>query len=194
MLLNRKNILIFLILVGALAVVGGVYAQEIHDNCALKTIKIAKKVTKNNETMAFLTVEDTTSGIEVIVFSKLYRDFINLLSVGNVLLITGRLSYREDEECKIVCENITEAPREVKQPPVKKQENKGLYLKIKNSDCAEYKKVQNVLDVFDGTTPVYYYFTDTGKLVRHQSRLCDVNNSMLRELKRIVGDENVGIK
>ncbi len=171
------------------------YGDNSRVNILAIVSSVKKKVTKNNETMAFLTVEDTTSGIEVIVFSKLYRDFINYLSVGNVLLITGRLSYREDEECKIVCENITEAPREVKQqPPVKKQENKGLYLKIKNSECAEYKKIQNVLDVFDGSTPVYYYFTDTGKLVRHQGRLCDVNNSMLRELKRIVGDENVGIK
>ena len=171
------------------------YGDNSRVNILAIVSSVKKKVTKNNDTMAFLTVEDTTSGIEVIVFSKHYRDFINHLSVGKVLLITGRLSYREDEECKIVCENITEAPREVKQqPPVKKQENKGLYLKLKNSECAEYSKVQNVLDVFDGSTPVYYYFTDTGKLVRHQGRLCDVNNSMLRELKRIVGDENVGIK
>ncbi len=171
------------------------YGDNSRVNILAIVSSVKKKVTKNNDTMAFLTVEDTTSGIEVIVFSKLYRDFINHLSVGKVLLITGRLSYREDEECKIICENITEAPREVKQqPPVKKQENKGLYLKMKNSECAEYRKVQNVLDVFDGSTPVYYYFTDTGKLVRHQGRLCDVNNSMLRELKRIVGDENVGIK
>ena len=170
------------------------YGDNSRVNILAIVSSVKKKVTKNNDTMAFITVEDTTSGIEVIVFSKLFRDFMNYLSVGNVLLITGRLSYREDEECKIICENITEAPREVKAPPVKKQENKGLYLKLKNSDCAEYVKVQNVLDVFDGSTPVYYYFTDTGKLVRHQGRLCDVNNSMLRELKRIVGDENVGIK
>ncbi len=48
MLLNRKNILIFLIVVGALAIVGGVYAQEINDHGVLKTTNIVKKVTKNN--------------------------------------------------------------------------------------------------------------------------------------------------
>ena len=158
---------------------------------------VKKKTTKNNDTMAFVTIEDTTSGIEMIVFSKLYRDFGSLLSVGNVLHITGRLSLREEEECKLVCENVTEAPREVQsvqaQKPVKK-ENKGIYFKVRNSECEEYRKIQHVLDVFDGNTPVYYYFTDTGKLVRHQGRLCEINNSMLKELKRIVGDENVGIK
>ncbi len=169
-----------------------------HDNTRVNILAIItslkKKTTKNNDTMAFLTVEDTSSQMEVIVFSKLYRDFGSMLSVGNVLSITGRLSLREEEECKLVCENITEAPREVKTLPQKKQENKGVYFKLKNSECEEYKKIQHVLDVFDGNTHVYYYFTDTGKLVRHQGRLCEINNSMLRELKRIVGDENVGIK
>ncbi len=173
-------------------------AVKYRDNSRVNVLAIIssvkKKTTKNNDTMAFVEVEDSTSGIEVIVFSKLYRDFSPLLQVGNVLLITGRLSLREDEECKLVCENITEAPREVTPVPGKKKENKGLYLRVKNNECEQYRKIQHVLDVFDGTTPVYYYFTDENKLVRHHSRLCDVNNSMLKELKRIVGDENVGIK
>ena len=158
---------------------------------------VKKKTTKNNDTMAFVTVEDTTSEMELIVFSKLYRDFGNLLSVGNVLYVTGRLSLREDEDCKIVCENITKAPERaepVANPAPVKKENKGIYFKLRNSDCEEYQKIQHVLDVFEGSTPVYYYFTDTGKLVRHQGRLCEINNSMLRELKRIIGEENVGIK
>ena len=63
MLLNRKNILIFLILVGALAVVGGVYAQEIHDNGALKTINIAKKVTKNNVKTVTVKINNFKPGV-----------------------------------------------------------------------------------------------------------------------------------
>ncbi len=63
MLLNRKNILIFLILVGALAVIGGVYAQEIHDNGALKTINIAKKVTKNNVKTVTVKINNFKPGV-----------------------------------------------------------------------------------------------------------------------------------
>ncbi len=174
-------------------------ATKYRDNTRVNVLAIVtsvkKKTTKNNDTMAFVTVEDTTSGIELIVFSKLYRDFAPLLQAGNVLLITGRLSLREDEECKLVCENIVTAPTTVQPAPQpKKPENKGLYLRVSNQDCDEYKRVQYVLDVFDGVTPVYYYFTDTKKLVKHHSRLCDVNDSMLRELKRIIGEDNVGIK
>ena len=155
---------------------------------------IKKKVTKNNDTMAFLTVEDTDASMEVVMFAKNYIDNANLLSVGNVLFISGRLSIREDEDCKLICENITIAPEKLNIQPEKKRENKGLYFRIKNQECDEYKKIQHVLDVFDGNIPVYYYFTDENKLVRHHSRMCDLNDSMLRELRRIVGEDNVRIK
>ena len=173
--------------------------SKYHDNSRVNILAIVtsvkKKVTKNNDTMAFITVEDTQASMEVIVFAKNYLDYMGMLSVGNVLLITGRLSLREDEECKLVCESVTLAPEKVNAPEKpKKIENKGLYFRLKNKECEEYKKIQHVLDVFDGNTPVYYYFTDEKKTVRHHSRMCDINDSMLRELKRIVGDENIGIK
>lgn len=172
----------------------GKYRDNSKVNVLAIVTSVKKKVTKNNDTMAFVTVEDTTSDIELIVFTKHYRDFGELLVPGKVICISGRLSLKEDEECKIVCEHICEAPKEAKVLPQKKIENKGIYFRVKNKDCEEYKKIQHVLDVFDGSTPVYYYFTDENKVVRHQGRLCDVNDSMLRELKRIVGDKNVGIK
>ena len=174
------------------------FSTKYHDNARVSVLAIVtsikKKVTKNNDTMAFLTVEDTEASIEVIVFAKNYIDYASSLAVGNVLLINGRLSVREDEECKIVCESLSIAPERLNLPQFKKKENKGIYFRIKNSECDEYKKIQHILDVFDGNMPVYYYFTEENKLVRHHSRLCDINDSMLRELKRIVGDENVGIK
>lgn len=169
-----------------------------HDNTRVSVLAIVssikKKTTKNNDTMAFVNVEDTDAGIELIVFAKNYIDYASLLSVGNVLIINGRLSIREDEDCKIVCESISLAPEKINTPLPKKKENKGIYFRVKNKDCDEYKKIQHVLDVFDGNMPVYYFFTDENKLVRHHSRLCDVNDSMLRELRRIVGNDNVGIK
>lgn len=170
------------------------YRDNTRVNILAIVTSVKKKVTKNNDTMAFLTVEDTDASMEVIVFAKNYIDYNNLLSVGNVLLISGRLSIREDEDCKLVCENITIPPEKVNIQPEKQKANKGIYFRLKNRDCNEYKKIQHVLDVFDGNMPVYYYFTDENKLVRHHSRLCDINDSMLKELKRIVGEENIGIK
>ncbi len=179
-------------------IISAQYRDNTRVNLLAIVTSVKKKVTKNNDTMAFVTVEDTTGSMELIVFSKHYRDFGSLLTTGKILYISGRLSLKEDEECKIVCEHICEAPKEAPQSQknitVKKQENKGIYFRLKNKECEEYRKLQNILDVFEGTVPVYYYFTDDNKVVRHQGRLCDVNDSMLREIRRILGENNVGIK
>ena len=47
MILNRKNLIILLILIGAFAIVGSVYAHEISDN-SLKTTNLLKTGTKND--------------------------------------------------------------------------------------------------------------------------------------------------
>ena len=63
MLLNRKNMLIFLILVGALAIVGGVYAQDLHDNGVLKSSNIVKKVTKNKVKTVTVKINNFKPGV-----------------------------------------------------------------------------------------------------------------------------------
>ena len=48
MILNKKNIIILLIVVGAFAIVGGVCAQENNDFGVLKTSNLLKKVSNKN--------------------------------------------------------------------------------------------------------------------------------------------------
>jgi DNA polymerase-3 subunit alpha len=49
-----------------------------------------------------------------------------------------------------------------------------------------------VTDIFDGNIPLYFYYTDD-KRYALQPRECfvEVNNTEIKELKRILGDENV---
>ena len=56
--------------------------------------------------MAFVTVEDLYGSVEVIVFDSAYSRCSNLLVNDNVVLVEGRLSLKEDEEPKIVVNNI----------------------------------------------------------------------------------------
>ena len=179
--------------------------------CIITGVK--KKITKNNSTMAFLTVEDVYGAIEVIAFSKIYERQAMLLSEGNIVLIHGRLSLREDEDAKIVCESVEPRPsldetarrlsqtvqtqsskpvQEPKQPEPKQSTRKGLFLRFQSEGCAEQARVQRVLDFFDGDKTVYFYFCDTNKYIRQPlSRSADVNESMLRELRNILGEDNV---
>ena len=68
---------------------------------------IKKKYTRKNTLMAFVTVEDLYGTCEIIVFDSTYMRAANVLMVENVVLIEGRLSLREDDDVKIVANNIT---------------------------------------------------------------------------------------
>ena len=69
---------------------------------------IKKKYTKKNTLMAFITVEDLYGSTEIIVFDGCYSKAQNILLNENIVLVEGRLSIREDDDVKIVANNITE--------------------------------------------------------------------------------------
>lgn len=196
------------------------YSARYMDNTQVTLLGIVasvkKKITKNDATMAFLTVEDMYGAIEVIVFPRIFTENAVKLQEGNVVLLSGRLSLREDEDPKVVCD-IVEAvpdPQHVPErlqnpqrrnssfsPTAKRQEEerasskgkrKGLFLRFPSREAPVRQLVERVLCIFDGMTPLYYYYCDTGKYeTRPPAEFIDPNEPMLRELRRILGDENV---
>ncbi len=161
------------------------------------------KTTKSNDTMAFIDIEDTTASLEAIVFPKLLADTAKLVNVGSTAVITGRVSLREEEEPKIVCENIESveqaaAATTASEHPVSAPEKKtreGLFLKLASRQDERLKKVQNILEYFNGSTVVYVYFTQDKELTKAPNALCTTPHPvMLGELKRILGEENVVLR
>ncbi len=68
------------------------------------------KMTKNNALMAFLTVEDLTSSMEVIVFPKVLTACDEAAAEGMAVLVRGTLSLREEEEPKLLADEIRLLP------------------------------------------------------------------------------------
>lgn len=176
--------------------------------CIITSVK--KKVSKSNNTMAFLTVEDLYGSIEVIVFSRTYSDNALLLQNGRVVQIFGKLSLREDDEAKIVAEVIEPCPtkdetdsirqskgkgfnnRSSADAPVKSQKKKGLFLRFPSSNCEEILAVNKLLSIFEGNTAVYFYFLDNNKYtVQPKKSWVFVNDVLVEELGNILGKENV---
>ena len=79
---------------GAKAIVGGMITG--------KTIKN----TKNNKTMAFLTVEDLVGTVEVVVFPKDYEKSRMYLNEDTKVFVKGRVSEEDDNASKLICESI----------------------------------------------------------------------------------------
>ncbi len=164
---------------------------------------IKKKVTKSDSTMAFLGFEDVHAAIEVIVFPKLLLKYSELLNVGSVVLLCGRLSLREDEEPKIVMDSVSLPPDEnsivtadtasQNSDKPKKSVRKGLFVRFCTKNCEEVKKSTNLITIFEGMLPVYYYFDDT-KSYERQLFSTTANDPMISELKRINGEKNVVVQ
>ena len=73
------------------------------------------KLTKNNQNMAFITLEDLFGTVEVIVFPRDYTRYRSYLEEDKKIFVRGRASVSE-EEGKIVCEHIVsfdEVPKEL---------------------------------------------------------------------------------
>ena len=100
-----------------------------------------------------------------------------------------------------MCDYITVPPEEKEmqaapssQPP-KQHGNPGLYIKVPDRSCREYKKAMEYIDVFDGYSDLYVYTLDDKKLRRAPaSNRVDVNAVLLKALKELLGDENVAVK
>ena len=156
---------------------------------------IKKKITKNDSTMAFINLEDTTGSVEVIVFPKTLMAYPAMIFEGNVMLIHGRVSMREDEDTKIVCEAIEPCPSEdiVSQPPKpERKKAKGLFLRFDTASSPQIVLCTRLLTIFDGTVPLFYYFTDKKEYRRNPiGQAIDVNPVLLRELRKILGENNV---
>ena len=67
---------------------------------------VTLKSTKNDERMAFLTLEDKTGEIECIVFPKKYNELYHEIYVDAAIAIEGTISLKDEEEPKILVNNI----------------------------------------------------------------------------------------
>ncbi len=167
--------------------------------------KVRLKTTKSNAIMAFVTIEDKYADGEMIVFPKTLSEFGHLIVEGNVLKIQATINFRDDEPPKLVCRQVTIAQKEVSQrevssndkpqnndQPPKKKFKAGLYLRVPNRESEEYRRVMQIIRIFDGRTPWYLNFTDTKMTYAAPYHLfVDVNPVMLAELKKRIGENNV---
>lgn len=158
---------------------------------------VKRKVTKSDTTMAFVNVEDTSGSIEVIVFPKILMENSALLEEGRILVFYGRLDVRDDEPSKLICDHIYTAENarqytDSRQQQSAKKKRRGLFLKFTSKDTPEQVQAEKLLTIFDGNVPLFYYYSDTKKYEQlPQSRSVYVNDPLINELKRLLGDENV---
>ena len=154
------------------------------------------KTTRNNSVMAYLTVEDDTGAMEMLAFSNVLSQYGGYLKEGAAVVITGRLSLRDDKEPQIVVNRARPisdyAENPDREPAPKAPPRKGtLYLRLPGEEGRLYPKIRAIVNMFPGENGVVLYFADTGARRGARAALAE---SMLRELKKQLGDGNVVVK
>ena len=146
---------------------------------------------KNNKLMASAQIEDVYTAVNVTVFESAYVKYKSLIGGQKPVILTGRVAEREDRDTEIICMSVEELPDI---PISKKRMASGLYIKLKNTECAEFLSVKEILDSHKGDTAVYIYCTQTGKkLEAPKSLWVTVNEDILGALYSVLGEENVKI-
>ncbi len=161
---------------------------------------VKMKTTRSNSMMSYVTVEDDTASIEMLAFSNVLSQYGGYLRDNSPVVITGRLSLREDKEPQIVINRarpISDFAQGNPEPPVsekpKFQETKTgtLYLRLPSEQDKCYPKIKAILNMFPGSNGVVLYFADTK--LRRGTR-CVFQENMLQELKNVLGEGNVVMK
>ena len=175
------------------------------------------KTTKNGASMAFITVEDKTGEIELVVFPKVFADSSHILMKDTAICLRGEISAEEGKAPKIlvsavnlISEGLPEdyaekkrankAPMPSEAPPTEKErvptympeapKDRKLYLKVPDKDGEVFNKVMNVIMIFDGRTPVIIYNEKEKKYEKYGGGI-DIRPNMLAYLRELLGDGGV---
>ena len=159
---------------------------------------VKMKTTRSNSMMAYVTVEDDTASIEMLAFSNVLSQYGGYLKENQPVVVTGRLSIRDEKEPQIVvnrarpisdyADGSAEPEREAPKPT---RMSGTLYLRLPSQDGKLFPKIKAILNMFPGESQAVLYFADTK--LRLGTR-CQLAQSMLDELKNVLGEGNVVLK
>jgi DNA polymerase-3 subunit alpha len=155
---------------------------------AMKSIR-----TKKGDSMAFLTVSDSSGEMEAVVFPNVYKRFQVLLKQGSFVLLEGKLEEREGQ-LQFIIQQVFDLEHWL-QSNSKKQA--VLYLKVSAGmkDEASLKKINQLLKENKGNASVIIHYEDSRKTIRlgDEYRVKPEEN-VLQILRNILGSENVVLK
>ena len=188
---NLKNT--HVIPIGQLMEEGNSYQDEQIISVAGVVQSLKMKTTRNNSVMAYVDLEDNTAAIELLAFSNVINQYGGYIRENEVVVVTGRLSLRDDKDPQIVVNRVRPISDFAQDAPVEQTEDKGktLYLRLPSAEDPDFAKVRAIVNMFPGDEPVVVYFADTKQ---RMGARCGIDQRMVQELGSLLGKENVVVK
>jgi DNA polymerase-3 subunit alpha len=137
------------------------------------------KLTKHNQNMAFITLEDLYGSVEVVVFPKKYEQYRQYLEQDNRIFVYGRASISETEG-KLLLEKLVPFDNLPKQVYLQ-CENMEAYLSLESN-------IYDILDKYPGESSVTVCLKAEKKRKQLGRQFCvTISEPLLQELKELLG-------
>ena len=168
--------------------------------------EVKGKATKKGDYMAFVTLEDLTGQVECLVFPRVFERYQQLIREDEAVVISGKISVREEEAPKLLAERVIRLGEYQKAPeraePVAEPKmtdaqaaekaKAKLFLRLDRKDM---DRVQAMLALDAGDVPVYMHLpAEKMTLLCPRTSWSSGSERTVQKLKEALGAENVVMK
>lgn len=174
------------------------YISDLSLNQSTKILALVKNIktiqTKNGEPMSFVDASDQTANISLTLFPGVHRQYIKIIERDDYYIVEGKFNRRNSEN-NLIVDRITSA-EEKYQELMQYESSKDYQLILRagelDSDDKILAKILKTLKKYPGKTSVTLYNPQTSQLNRFKSSyFVTPKKALLKDLKKILGDENV---
>ena len=162
--------------------------------------------TKNNSLMSYISLEDDTGAMEVIAFQRVLDQSSMFIKDNAALIVRGRISVRDEKEPQLMADTIRPieeadsmkaaaarpdgAPKPAPHGDDSAAQQK-LWVKLPAADDPRIKRIELILTMFPGQQQMVIY---CAREKRKLTARCIIHDSLVAELKEMLGEENVVVK
>ncbi len=190
---------------------------NLHEKKKLKTVRIggmcvlAKTIlTKNQEMMAFLKIEDTSGSVEAVVFPRVYREKPELWQADHAMVLGGRVQEKDDELKFLVESGYELTPDNLEQVELYVRENDasssdtatptqnavgGITLSVRALPSpAMLEQVRLIFEKHPGLYPVFFFVEQASGKQRISTTFRIAFDELIeKELEMVLGPDTIRI-
>ena len=154
--------------------------------------QVKMKTTRSNSVMAYITLEDDTGDMELLVFSNVIGRSGDLLKENTPVVVEGRLSVRDEKAPQMVVNRLLPLEQAARRQTAEAvPQAQRLYLKLPCEGGEADRKTRAILNMFPGAVQAVLYYADCG---RKRGTGCSLRGDMLDELRTLLGQDAVVLK
>ena len=152
---------------------------------------ITKKTTKSGQGMAFVTVEDVYSSVEVVLFPKVYDKYKDKIEIDAIIEVSGKLQLREDEKPSVSADKIslieeTEEERRAEAQPTETKKPDRLCVQLDDESLKD--EIIDIITSYPGEVETYVKIN--GNLFKLGFKCMDCKG-LRYELLGLVDEKNI---